>query len=260
MIVDIQFSPGNTNWPTLRSAAREAEARGYGAVFALDHLAGVQCGGASMIETFTLLGALAEATTTIELGTMTVNVYNRQIGTLVSSIASVASVSGRQVLFGLGAGSAPGTTWAEEHDAVGADLEPDVAVRHARVRAAIDLARHQWRDDRDERFATFPLPRPTPTIIVGANSVALSRLAGECADGVNVQWRHPRRAEFVDAYEAVVGDRPFLRTTYTTFQPELLDPDDAERIAMREQGFDRLVLAVWDDLADWLALEGRVNV
>ena len=250
--VDIQFSPAVTDWPTLRAAAREAEARGYRAVHTFDHLSGQALDGHTMIDTFVLLGALAEATTTIGLGTMVANVWNRQAGTLVSAIGGLGAMTGRQVVFGLGAGSAPGTTWAAEHDAVGADLEPELSKRHDRVRHVLDLCDAEWTSEREERFATFPLPSRRPLTIVGANSVALCRLAAERADGVCLQWQHPRRTEFAETIDELVGDRPFVRVAYTTYSPGLLDPDHPDRQEMLAAGTDRLVLPVFDDLRSWL--------
>jgi alkanesulfonate monooxygenase SsuD/methylene tetrahydromethanopterin reductase-like flavin-dependent oxidoreductase (luciferase family) len=250
--IDIQFSAANTDWPTLRTAAREAEARGYGAVWVLDHLAGLPLGGTTMIEAFTLLGALAASTDRIELGTLVANVWNRAPGTLVSAIASVAIVADRQVHFGVGAGAAPGSTWAREHDLVGTRLEPDLIDRHERVARVLDLADQQWAPDRHERWASFPLPRPRPTTIVGVNSPELARLAAERADGINILWFQPRREEHIAAFEAVVGERPFLRTTLEHYSPELLDPGHPERRAMASFGFDRVVLDVLDDVRGWL--------
>ena len=251
-IIDIQLSPATTDWPTLRTAAREAESRGYGALWVLDHLAGLPLGGHTMIEALTLLGALAEATDRIELGTMVANAWNRQPGTLVTAIASVAHVAERQVHLGLGAGAAPGSSWAIEQDLVGTRLAPELTDRHDRVAQILDLIDEQWADDRDERWATFPLPRPRPTTLLGVNSPELARLAAQRADGVNVLWYHPRKDDFIAAYEAAVGDRPFLRTTYATYSPELLDPDTPERREMAERGFDRVVLAVLHDVEAWL--------
>jgi alkanesulfonate monooxygenase SsuD/methylene tetrahydromethanopterin reductase-like flavin-dependent oxidoreductase (luciferase family) len=250
--IDIQFSAANIDWPTLRTAAREAEARGYGAVWVLDHLAGLPLGGTTMIEAFTLLGALAASTERIELGTLVANVWNREPGTLVSAIASVALIADRQVHFGIGAGAAHGSTWAREQDLVGTQLEPDLAVRHARVARVLDLADQQWVEDRDERWSSFPLPRPRPTTIVGVNSPQLARLAGERADGINILWFQPRREEHIAAFESVVGDRPFVRTTLEHYSPELLDPDHPERRAMSGFGFDRVVLDVLGDVRGWL--------
>lgn len=252
-IVDIQLSPACADWATLRHATIEAERRGFGAVHVFDHLAGLPLEGHTMLECFSLLGALCEVTEHVELGSMVANVWNRQAGTLVAAAASIALMSGRRFHLGIGAGAAPGTSWAEEQRLVGAWLEPELAARHARVEHVLDLVAEQWTDDRDERLATFPLPSPRPVTIVGVNSVRLSRLAGRRADGVNVQWRNPRRDEFLEAANASAGERPFLRTVYTAYSPELLDPDHPERREMADRRIDRLVLAVFDDLSDWIS-------
>lgn len=252
-IVDIQLSPANTDWDTLRTATIEAERRGYGAVHVLDHLAGLPLGGTTMLECFTLLGALVEITERVELGTMVANVWNRQVGTLVSSAASVAIMSGRRFQLGIGAGANPASSWADEQHAAGAHLEPDLAARHERVADVLALAELEWAADRPAQLATFPRPPIRPVTIVGVNSVRLSRLAGQRADGINVQWNNPRRDEFLAAANDAAGDRPFLRTAYTTYSPELLDPGHPVRRAMTERSIDRLVLAVFDDLGAWCA-------
>ena len=199
-----------------------------------------------------VLSIVGRETERIELGTMVANVWNRQPGTLVSAAATIGIISGRQFHLGLGAGTAPGSRWAIEQDAVGHQLEPELARRHERVAAVLDLCAREWADDREESLATFPLPRPRPTTIVGVNSIALSEMAGRSADGINVPWRHDRRDEFFAAADAIVGDRPFLRTTYTTFERELLDPEHPDRVAMTERNIDRLVLSQFGvpDLVD----------
>lgn len=242
-IVDIQFSPAATDWPTLRAATIEAEAVGFGAVWVFDHLAGVSLGGTTMIEAFTLLGALAEVTERVELGAMVANVWNRQVGTLVTAAASVATLSARQFHLGVGAGAAPTSRWAIEQHAVGALVEPSLGARHARVEAVLTLCEREWAADREERFATFPRPAPRPTRIVGVNSVELSELAGRLADGVNIPWHHPRRREFLEAANRAAGDRPFLRTAYATYDAAMFDPDHPERVDMTACRIDRLVLA-----------------
>ncbi len=242
-IVDVQVSPAVLDWAGIREAALAAESAGFGAFHVFDHLAGLPLGGDSMIESFALLGALAEATTSIELGAMVVNVWNRQVGTLVTAAASIAHLSGRQFHLGIGAGAAPGSHWAREQHAAGHHVEPDLDERQQRVQKVLDLAATTWRADRAERLATFPLPSPIPTIIVGVNSVSLSRLAGGSADGVNVQWNRPRRDEFLAAADEAAGERPFLRTAYHVYDSALLDPEHPARIEMTERRIDRLVLA-----------------
>ncbi len=241
--VDIQFSPAETEWPALRDAAQAADEGPFGAIWVFDHLAGTALGGSTMIESFTLLGALATVTQRVELGTMVANVWNRQVGTLLSAAGSVARVAGRQFHLGIGAGASPTSRWAIEQHAVGAHVEASLRERHDRVRQVLELSARMWHSDPAPELATFPAPTPPPTRIVGVNSVALSRLAGECADGINLPWRHPRRDEFLAAVNAVVGDRPFVRTVYAVYDDALLDPDHRDRRLMRERDIDRVVLA-----------------
>lgn len=251
-VVDLQISPANLTWPELRDAVRRAEDDGFGAFWVFDHLAGQPLLGTTMLDCFSLLGALTELTERIELGTMVVNVWNRQIGTLISAAASVAIMADRPFHLGLGAGANPATRWADEQRAAGASLAPSIEERHARVEATIELARRMWDRDRGEQYATFPLPPRPPTLIIGVNSVRLARLAGRIADGINIQWAHPRKDEFFAAMEEAVVGRPFLRTAYADYDPALLDPSHPDRIEMAERRVDRLVLSR-------LSLDGRIR-
>lgn len=250
MIVDLQVSPAVLDWTEIREVALRAEAAGFGAFHVFDHLAGLPLGGDSMIECFSLLGALSEATECIELGAMVVNVWNRQVGTLISASASIAHLSGRRFHLGIGAGASPTSSWAAEQHAVGAQFGTTVEARHARVRDVLDLAAATWRPDRAEELATFPLPHPTPTIIVGVNSTSLSRLAGERADGVNLQWKRPRRDEYLAAANAAAGGRPFLRTAYLNYDPDVFDPEHPNRLEMADRRIDRLVLVSYGSAPD----------
>lgn len=242
-IVDVQISPAHCEWAELREHSLAAEQMGFGALWVYDHMAGAQLGGDRMLECFTLLGALAELTSRIELGTMVVNVWNRQPGVVVSAAASVAIVSGRQFHFGLGAGAAPGSKWAFEHDAVGHELMPTVAERQAGVERVLALSDAMWRDDRHSAFASFPLPRPRPHRIVGVSSVRLSEIAGAEADGINVDLANPRHPEMLAAARRAAGDRPFVVTAWTRYDEGLLDPGHPVRRQVADAGIDRLILA-----------------
>lgn len=244
--VDIQFSATHADWPRLRDATLRAEQARFGAVWVFDHLAGRSLGGTRSLECFTWLGALASITTSIELGSLVTNVYNRGIGTTVVAAASVAEVSQRQFYFGLGAGTSPNSPFAAEQHVVGATIEPDIDARHRRVGAVLDQCDAMWSPNRDEQWATFPLPSPRPLTIVGTNSITLSELAGARADGVNVRWDHPRALDFLDAASDASGSRPFLRTTFAPYSADLLDPSSATRQAMIVAGIDRLILTAFD--------------
>jgi hypothetical protein len=89
--VDVQFASTHTDWPTLRAASLRAEQAGFDAVWVFDHLAGVSLDGHTNLECFTWLGALAEATSSVELGVLVANSFNRQLGTLAVAAASVSA-------------------------------------------------------------------------------------------------------------------------------------------------------------------------
>jgi len=249
VLVDVQFNATKLTWPQLRDGAGAAESAGYGAVWVFDHLAGMALGGTSSFEAFTLLGALAASTTSIPLGSLVLNVFNRQPAVLAVGAASVTAVAGRQVLVGIGAGPPPTSRWAAELHAVGQPIEASLPRRHARVEQVIDVCERMWSPARDVDLATFPLPRPRPALHVGTNSTALATIAGRRADGIDVAWTHPRRDElFTAARRAHVaaGREPgtFTTTTWARWDDALLDSDNPTRRQMATAGVDRLILVV----------------
>ncbi len=255
LAVDVQLNPARLSWPALCEMALAAESGGYGAVWAYDHLAGTTLGGDTMLETFTLLGALAVTTSRIELGTLVVNVNNRTPALLAVAAASVMAISRRHLYLGLGAGTSPTSRWSVEMCAAGQPVLPTMARRHELVASTLDVLDRLFDADRPAELATFPRPDPRPTVILGVSSVALATLAGRRADGVNVDWAGPRRDELLDAALDACGDRPrFLLTAWAWWSPALADPAGPERRAAIERGLDRLVLVVRagvgpDDLA-----------
>ena len=245
VLVDVQFNPANNDWPRLRDANLAAEAAGFGATWVYDHLAGSSLHGTWMLESSTLLGALAAVTSTIGLGTLVANVFNREPGVLAVAAASAAAIADRPLMLGLGAGTSPTSQYAAEQHAVGTRIEPDLARRHARVEQVIDLLDAMRRPDRDQRFATFPQPDPPPLVLLGVNSVALAELAGRRTRGINVWWGHPRRDELLAAADgARPGHGAWLRTAWTIWDDGLLDGDHPSRREMADRRIDRLVLAV----------------
>ena len=251
--VDVQLSASHVDWATLRRASLTVEERGFDALWVLDHLAGTPFDGTTSLECFTWLGALAEATSTIDLGVLVANVWNRQLGTLAVAAASVQEVSGRPFLFGIGAGASPSTGWADEQRAVGAELHSQLSVRQERVEQLLALTDEMWRPDRDPRFETFPNPAPAPTRIIGVNSVRLAEIAGRGAEGVNVAWQHPHRDAFIDAAREAADGRSFAVTAWEPWSPELLDPGHPTRVEMAARDLDRVILTVIENLDDFLS-------
>jgi len=241
-------------WPRLREAAVVADGAGYGALWVFDHVAGVSVRGDTMLEAFTLLGALAASTERIALGSLVINVAHRAAAITAVAAASVTAVSGRPFFLGLGAGSSPSSRWSAELRAVGQPIEPLLPRRHAHVEQVIETCRRLWADDRAPELATVPRPSPPTEIHVGVGSVALATLAGRLADAVNVAWFHPGRDDLVraarTAAERADRRRPLGLTTYVPWDAGLLDPGHPERRAMSVAGIDRMILLVRDaDLA-----------
>lgn len=233
----MQVSPATNSWPAVRDAVLRAEAEGYDTTWVFDHLDGsLLAGGPGMLECCTLLGALAAATTTIGLGTLVANVANRHPAVLAAAIASAQRISGGRVIAGLGAGTAPGTPWAQEHELLGIPLRPVLADRHAALADQVALMRTMWGADPEGPYRNYALPLPHPPIVIGTNSVALAELAGRIADGVNVRLDHPGAADIVAAALAAAGDRPFEVSAWTK------DRGPAGRAAAEAIGCHRLVL------------------
>ncbi len=235
LTIDLQINPGTNEWPRLRDAALEAEAAGYAALWSFDHFDGAVLGGdRPMLECFTLLGALAAATTSIALGTLVVNVANRHPAVTAAAAISAQRISGGRLLLGIGAGASPNSPWAAEHRDRSITLKPTMAERHLALAEQIDAIDTAYAEL--GRSAATPVPRLP--IHVGTNSIELSRLAGERADGLNVRMTHPRAAEFLRAARDAAGDRAFVTSGWAF----VADGVDAARAQAEAMQLDRLVL------------------
>ena len=226
MLLDIQFSSAANEWPALRDAVLQAEADGSNTVWVFDHFDGTLIGGdRPVMECFTLLGALAAATTTIGVGSLVANVANRHPAVLATAAATVQRISNGRLRLGLGAGAAPDSPWAREHRERNIPLLPELSHRHSAVVRQIEVLRAL------PSSATAPIP-----ILVGVNSIALATIAGTHADGINVRLSSPRAAEQISAARAAAGARPFEATGWAHAT------DEAAREKARELSLDRLIL------------------
>jgi len=227
--IDIQYSPGTNDWPALRDAVLRAEADGYDTTWVFDHFDGQMVqGDRPMLECFTLLGALAAATTTIGLGTLVANVANRHPAVLAAAASSVQRISGGRFTLGLGAGTAPGSKWSGEHVVRGIPLQAGIDDRHLAVIEQIAAIRD--------------LPEEM-NVIVGVNSVRLATVAGTFADGINVRMSNDRAAEFVKAAREAAASRPFEISGWSFGDVE------GARARAEELELDRLVITVLEPVA-----------
>jgi alkanesulfonate monooxygenase SsuD/methylene tetrahydromethanopterin reductase-like flavin-dependent oxidoreductase (luciferase family) len=249
VIVDVQLNPAVEPWERLRDGVVVAEAAGFGTAWVFDHFDGSMLRGSdTMLECFSLLGALAGATTRIALGSLVVNVANRPVGVMAGAAATVQTVSGGRFVLGLGAGAAPGTRWSAEHRRFGIGLGATMAGRRERLAAALDTLDELWSDDRAPDDQHYPLPRPhRPPVILGVNSEPLARLAGLRTDGVNVRSTHESlepllAAAFTGRAERGLDTAGFDVSVWAEFDPALCDPDHPDRRRWAALGVTRLVL------------------
>jgi len=198
-----------------------------------------------MPECFTLLGALAAITSTINIGPLVANVGNRHPGVLASAAATVQNISGGRLILGLGAGASPTSTFAAEQLALGIALPATMGERHAKLEHTLDVLDEIWSPTRDEKFATFEVPCKLPPRIVGVNSTALAKIAGMRTDGVNIRSSHPQRAEILrvaqDAATAV-GRSNFIVSVWDWFDEALLDPTSAVCKELASEGVNKIIL------------------
>jgi len=243
--IDLQVNQGQCSWAQLIEIAQIAENNNYQTLWVADHLSGEVMNAPSMPECFTLLGALAAITSTINIGPLVANVGNRQPGVLANAAATVQNISGGRLILGLGAGASPTSTFAAEQLALGIVLPATMGERHAKLEHTLDVLDEIWSPTRDKKFATFEMPCKLPPRILGVNSTALAKVAGMRTDGINIRASHPKRAEILRvAQEAAtaVGKLNFIVSVWDWFDEALLDPTSAVCKELASEGVNKIIL------------------
>ena len=245
---DLLLSPFGASGRDMVEAARAAESAGFSGIWTEDHFSASMLGRAWSHEPFTVLGAIAAATSSIRLGPLVVNTTNRHPARIASAAGSLQSLSGGRAVLGMGSGAAPGTLYAGEYDAIGVDLD-DVDLRRRRLIEAIEMVKLVWAGTahhegefftaRDLHSVVPDVPRPE--IIVGTNSAGTAELGATHADGVNVVG-HPGWEDVIRRVIEVAGDRSVETSVYHVV--DLEHPLGGDVATMLELGVDRRVLGV----------------
>ena len=229
MLLDVQLSSAHNDWAQLRDGVLQAEAEGFDTTWVLDHFDGAVLGGdRDLLECFTLLGALAVATSTINLGALVVNVANRHPAVTAAAASSAQRISGGRLRMGLGAGAPPTSPWAQEHHDRGIPLLSDMSARHQAVVGQIELLR-----------TIEPMP-----IIVGVNSVELAIVAGRYADGVNVRLSSPKAATYLAAAVDAADGKTFETSGWASVH------DQPSQHKAHTLQLDRLILSRLEPLSN----------
>ncbi len=184
-------------WRVLREMARTAEAVGFQELMVPDHLLfrrsppgsdqpvamaeGVTRG---VWEVWTILSALAEATSRIHLGPLVACTGFRNPALLAKMAATLDEVSGGRLVLGLGAG------WHEpEYEAFGFPFDHRVGRFEEALQIIVPLLREGRVDFRGQYYEARDCellprgPRPTgPPILIGAQRPRMLRLVARYAD------------------------------------------------------------------------------
>jgi probable F420-dependent oxidoreductase len=181
---------GTPSWAAIRELARQAEAGGADSVWIYDHLVLRLAGQASGIhEAWTLLTAVATATTRVELGTIVLATSFRNPALLAKMATTLDEICGGRLVLGLGCG------WHEpEYAAFGYPFDHRVDRFEESLRIIAPLVREGAATfvgvhHRVEDCVILPRgPRDRIPILVGAKGPRMLRLAAELADAWNTAW------------------------------------------------------------------------
>ena len=215
--------PGRApSWPEMRAFALHAEEIGLDSVWICDHLLFRSEDGPDegIHESWTIVSALAAATTRIELGQLVMCMSFRHPGVLAKMAVTADAVSDHRLLLGLGAG------WHDpEYQAFGLPIDHRVSRFDEALQIIAPLLRgeqvsvegryHQVRD-------AVLLPRPDrqiPVLIAG-HGARMLRLTARYADAWNTAWYglpderlNGRLADLRAALDAEGRDPAALRRT-----------------------------------------------
>jgi alkanesulfonate monooxygenase SsuD/methylene tetrahydromethanopterin reductase-like flavin-dependent oxidoreductase (luciferase family) len=184
----------------LESAIR-LEAAGFRALWAWDQLQGRGDKTVPVVEQWTILAAAAGATSRIGLGTFITNVMLREPAMLARMASTLQEASDGRLTVGLGIGGG-----ARAMAAYGFDF-PASAERVRRLEEAVAVLRALWTGGpitRPSEFYplaeahSFPVPKPAPRILVGAQSPGGVRLAARIGDGWAAEV--PAFTKYLDGY------------------------------------------------------------
>ena len=186
-------TPVEKLFDTVVAQAREAEASGFDTVMVMDHfyqMPGIGPVTDPMLECYTTLGALATATSSIQLSALVTGNTYRNPALLAKTVTTLDVVSGGRAILGIGAG------WFEkEHDGYGFEFGT-VSERIARLEEALQIIAPMLRGEAPTFDGSWyqaqdalnnPRLRPTiPIMLGGAGERKTFALAARFADHMNI--------------------------------------------------------------------------
>ena len=204
--------------------ARRVEAAGVDSLWMFDHLLMQEANSAERSggwECWTLLSALAAATSRVELGTVVTCTGFRHPGVLAKMAHTAHELSGGRVILGLGAG------WHQpEYDAFGFPFDHRFSRFSEALTIITDMLRRGNSTLAGRYYTTVDAPLlppatlPPPPILIGTRRPKMLELTALHADAYNTAWLglpgdrfREDRAALVAACEAVGRDPNSVRLT-----------------------------------------------
>src|SRR3982751_804482 len=187
--------PGDL-FDTVAAQAREAETAGFDTVLVMDHfyqLPGIGTPDSAMLECYTTLGALASATSTVQLSALVTGNTSRTPPMLAKTVTTLDVVSGGRAVLGIGAG------WFEkEHREYGFEFGT-FTQRFERLEESLQIIGPMLRGEEPtfsgswyhvQKALNNPRLRPTiPILLGGSGEQKTFRLAAQYADHMNIICR-----------------------------------------------------------------------
>jgi F420-dependent oxidoreductase-like protein len=219
--VGLKLAPQFTTVEELRAIWHLADEAGFDHVWNFDHFASIrEDTTGDILEAWTLLAAMAEATKNVRIGCMVTGNTYRHPGVLAKMAVTIDHLSGGRLEFGLGA------AWAEsEHTMLGLEYGT-VGERIARLEEACRVAKALWTEDRASFEGDWyrlenaianpkPVQKPYPPIWIGGTGERKTlRVVAEHADVWNCfEVEVPEAARLsgvLDTHCEAVGRDPAL--------------------------------------------------
>ena len=225
--------------------AAAVDETGFDSLWVMDHFFQLPpLGGPDqpMLESYTLLGALAARTNRVQLGTLVTGVTYRNPGILAKIVTTLDVISKGRAVLGIG-----GAWYDVEHQALGVPFPSD-RVRLDMLEEAVQICRAMFRDDGVSFDGTHfhldharNLPRPVrpggpPIMIGGGGEKRTLRLVAQYANRCNVTGdveTLTHKIEVLHAHCADVGRDPSeIEVTWMT--PLILTMSEENTAEVRE--------------------------
>ncbi|MFZ4519533.1 MAG: LLM class F420-dependent oxidoreductase [Microthrixaceae bacterium] len=202
-------------FPRVVEQATAAEDAGFDSVWVMDHFWQLPMLGApdlEMLEGYTTLGALGQATRSVNLGTLVTGVTYRNPALLAKIVTTLDVISGGRAICGIGA-----AWFEEEHVGLGFDFPP-LKVRFEMLEEALRIIRPMFLGERPSFEGTHyrtaeainsPLPlRPggVPIMVGGSGEKKTLPLGARHADAINLSAGSDELTRKVDVITAALAD------------------------------------------------------